>query len=149
MLAPIAVPKVSAEGGPLQLLYCNIETLAAKVLPRPQCRPRLQLGARRQIFLLRRPSFFPGWGKALPGTRKRASLALERVGRGEGPGARAACVGMLECALQQVEIREPTPTRALIPAVRLRGRSCLGTNPRISDERAPIAIDTLPRLYSV
>ena len=84
--------------------------------------------------LLRRPSFFPGWGKALPGTRKRASLALERVGRGEGPGARAACVGMLECALQQVEIREPTPTRALIPAVRFRGRSCLGTNPHISDE---------------
>ena len=84
--------------------------------------------------LLRRPSFFPGRGKALSGTQKRASLALERVGRGEGPGARVACVGMSECTLQQVEIREPTPTRALIPAVRFRGRSCLGTNPHISDE---------------
>ena len=53
MLLSIAAPKVAAAGGPLKFLYSDSETLAAKVLPMPRCRPWLQVGARTEIFSLR------------------------------------------------------------------------------------------------
>ena len=52
-LASVAVPKVPAAGGPLKLLCCSSETLAAKLLPMPRCRLWVRVGARRQILSLR------------------------------------------------------------------------------------------------
>ena len=78
-LALIAVPKVAAADGPLKLLCSSIETLAAKVLPRPQCRPRLQLGARRQIFLLWHRTNYVGAQGSLPERLRARFVAEDRV----------------------------------------------------------------------
>ena len=53
MLLSIAAPKVPAAGGPLKLLCCSSEKLAAKVLPATSEQHWLQVGARGEFFSLR------------------------------------------------------------------------------------------------